>query len=152
MDIEALKNIELNYPAAGLKLRQGAQGLEIRCLVRKRWLLLLPEEWVRQHVVSYLHREMGYSLALMKLEGGMRYNGLSKRSDITVFDQQGKVYLLVEVKAASEALNEKAWGQTQAYQNVLRAPYMALTNGKATHVLRCAEPGNEWLPSYPPPP
>ena len=76
---------------------------------RKKYLLLTPEEWVRQHFVQFLINQYQYPKSLIKLESGLQYNQLSKRSDILVCDRYGKVFLLVDCKSYDVAITQKTF-------------------------------------------
>lgn len=97
--------------------------------LRKKHLVLTPEEWVRQHWIGFLKDHLGYPKGLFSLEKGMKYNQLSKRADLVIFDQEGKPYLLVECKAPEVEISEKTLAQAMAYNKTLQAPFIALSNG-----------------------
>ncbi|MCC5920799.1 MAG: type I restriction enzyme HsdR N-terminal domain-containing protein [Cyclobacteriaceae bacterium] len=105
-----------------------SEGL-IYDVVRKKELVLTPEEWVRQHVVHLLYKHLNYPLSLMKLEGGLTYNKLAKRSDILIYDREGSPFLLVECKAPSVAVDQKVFEQAALYNKEIKAPYIFVTNG-----------------------
>jgi len=96
---------------------------------RKKYVLLTPEEWVRQHFLHYLVHHLGYPRTLVKVESGLEVNKLSKRTDILVYDQQVKPHLLVECKASHVALSGKTFDQLSAYNQAIKAKYLVITNG-----------------------
>lgn len=98
-------------------------------VIRKRWLQLTPEEWVRQHMIHLLIDHLKYPRSLFKVESGHQYNRLQKRSDLIVYDQQGKPFLLVECKAAEIKINQQTVTQATVYNQTIKAPYVAVTNG-----------------------
>lgn len=120
--------LKLNLPDYNPKLSKQNDQLFIKCLVRKKMIMLTPEEWVRQHFINFLLVEYNMPLNSIAVEYNLTYNGLSKRADILVF-RQGKPQLLVECKAASIPLNENVLKQISAYQNSLRVPQLCITNG-----------------------
>lgn len=116
--------------------------------VRKKYVPLTPEEWVRQHVLQYLLNEKQYSPALIAVERGIELNGLAKRFDVVVFDNTGAPRLLVECKAPEELLNEKVFTQIANYNQTLRVDYLWVTNG--THNFCCSlKEGIQLLPAVP---
>jgi Type I restriction enzyme R protein N terminus (HSDR_N) len=100
--------------------------------IRKKYLVLTPEEWVRQHFINLLTTHYQYSKSLIRLEGGLNYNRLQKRSDIVVFDQDGNPFLLVECKAPEVPINQAVIEQASRYNLTLKCPFVAITNGLNT--------------------
>lgn len=97
-------------------------------LVRKTWVLLTPEEWVRQHWVHYFHLVKGRNLSALILEKKIILNGTTKRIDLLVTEKTvGKI--LVECKAPKIKLTEKTFEQTARYNSVLRVEEIILSNG-----------------------
>ena len=123
---------QLNLPPYTHKTKEIEGKIYIFDNIRKKYLLLTPEEWVRQHFVHLLIKGYGYAKSLIRLEGGLSYNKLQKRSDIVVFDQEGKPFLLVECKAPDVPINQKVIEQASRYNLTLRCPYVAITNGLNT--------------------
>ena len=91
--------------------------------------MITPEEWVRQHFVQYLINQKKYPKTLIKLEGGLRMNGMAKRSDIVVFNTAGEKILMVECKAPSIAINQKVFDQVARYNMTHKVALLAVTNG-----------------------
>ena len=89
---------KLNFPTYNFKLKKNNNKTYIFDEIRKKWIFLSPEEWVRQNFVMYI-KSKGYPLSLMNIEKGFSINGVSKRYDIVVFNQIGKVNILVECKS-----------------------------------------------------
>ena len=118
----------LKLPEYTPKIRQSGRE-EIFCLVRKSYVALTPEEWVRQNFLNLLIEHLGYPKGMIRLEHGLQYFKNLKRSDIVVLDTQGNVFLLVECKSYEIALNEKVLKQLATYNKVLDASYVAITNG-----------------------
>lgn len=84
---------------------------------------------MRQHFVHYLIKQHQYPKSLIKLESGLQYNQLQKRTDIQVFDRNGSLFMIVECKAPFVALNQGVFEQIAQYNQVLRSPYLTITNG-----------------------
>jgi hypothetical protein len=121
--------LPLNLPPHPFKLTEQNGQLYIFDVLRKKLLLLTPEEWVRQHFVQYLMQVKGYPKTLIKLEGGLRVNGMAKRSDIVVFDKLGQKALMVECKAPGVAITQKVFDQIALYNITHRIPLLAVSNG-----------------------
>ena len=119
----------LNFPEARLKLKETNGKTFVLDLIRKKWLQLTPEEWVRQHMINYLINNKSYPASLFSLEAGLTYNGLKKRSDILVYGINRKPLLLVECKSTSVAINQQVVEQVSVYNTALGAAYLCVTNG-----------------------
>ena len=107
----------------------------IRCAVRAKWLVLEPEEWVRQHVVQALVQS-GWSAARMQLELPVRFGAVDGRVDIACHDRQGQVALAAEVKAPEVALDQKVADQLARYDLALGCPWLLMSNGLRTAAWR----------------
>lgn len=125
------------------------EGKNIFCLIRKKWVTLTPEEWVRQHFVNLLISYLGYPKGLFKLEQSLTYFKNQKRSDIAVLDKEGNVFLLVECKAPSIKLDQKAMRQVAAYNKVLDAKYLTITNGMVHFVWKKENMGFQQIRDFP---
>lgn len=121
--------IKLNLPAYDYKLKKADGKVWIFDGIRKKFVVLTPEEWVRQHFVHYLIYELSYPKALIKIEGGLHYNQLAKRSDIVVFNRAGNSWMIVECKAPEIELNQQVAQQVSVYNSTLKASYVVITNG-----------------------
>ena len=120
---------KLSLPVINARISQIDDKPYIFDIVRKKNILLTPEEWVRQHFVHYLIDGLGYPKPLIKVEQGLRYHSLLKRSDIIVFDRSGVPLVLVECKAPEIPLNQKVVEQAMMYNKTIMAPYIIITNG-----------------------
>lgn len=114
-------------------------------LTRKKYLLLTPEERVRQLFIHYLINQLGYSKNHIRTEIGVKYHSLQKRSDILVFDRENQPYLLVECKAESVAVNQETVEQASRYNQVFKAPYLCVTNGIKTYCFQIDFENNRFL-------
>lgn len=121
--------MEIHFPVYQHRLKN-IDGLQIFDPIRKKFVALSPEEWVRQNFIQYLISEAGYPKALIRVESGLNYNQLSKRSDILVYDRQGQVFLLAECKNESIEIDENTLRQASVYNQIIRAKFLALTNGR----------------------
>jgi hypothetical protein len=97
--------------------------------VRKKFVLLSPEEWVRQHLTHYLMAEVGIPRSLIRIESGLQYNKMNKRSDARIYDRKGNVFMVCECKAPDIPLDEKTVKQICTYNMEIKAPYLLITNG-----------------------
>ncbi|MBR6990722.1 MAG: type I restriction enzyme HsdR N-terminal domain-containing protein [Bacteroidales bacterium] len=136
---------------ANIKLRDSEGRREVFDIVRNRFVALTPEEWVRQHVIHYLHEELGYPLELMQVEGAITLNGMTRRCDIVVYDEEVRPLIIVECKNESVALTQKVLDQACRYNLVLQVPYLCLTNGVGRVCCRVdfAEKKVEMIPKLP---
>lgn len=120
---------KLNLPEFAYTLKKADGKVWIFDGIRKKFLVLTPEEWVRQHFIHYMVSSLGYPKALIKIEGGLKYNTLRKRSDILVFDRDGQPWMLVECKAPEHNIKEDTLRQASVYNARHRAKYITVTNG-----------------------
>ena len=101
-------------------------------VVRKKYVINHPEEWVRQHIIHFLNKEKGYPISLMSVEKKTELNNMPKRCDIVCYNNKGEALLLIECKSHNISLKNSAFYQSINYQNVIKAKYVIITNGK-TH-------------------
>lgn len=97
--------------------------------VRRKFVALTPEEWVRQHILHYLIHDKKFPKSLIAVERGIELNGLQKRFDVVVFANDGLPKMIIECKAPEELLNEKVFEQIARYNLTLRVDYLWVTNG-----------------------
>lgn len=121
--------IQLNLPTFDFKIRTRGQSKEIFDLIRKKFVKLTPEEWVRQHFVMYMIHELKYPANFISVETGLVVNSLPKRADLVVYNRTGSPWMIVECKSASVKLNEDVFYQAAGYHRSLNAKYLVITNG-----------------------
>lgn len=114
--------------AKDIQVRENDGRQEVLDPVRRRWVALTPEEWVRQCTIQRLHREGGYPLEVMQVEGTISLNGMTRRCDIVVY-RDGQPWMIVECKKNDIPLTQKVCDQACRYNTVLKVPYLMLTNG-----------------------
>lgn len=119
----------LNLPAFGHKISEIGGKAHIFDVLRRKYVRLTPEEWVRQHMIHLLLSHYQYPRALMQCEGGLVLNQTQKRTDLVVFDRAGQPFLVVECKAPHITLNQAVFDQIARYNHVHRAPHLIVTNG-----------------------
>lgn len=124
--------IEIVYPAIKPKLKTEGEKEFIFCVIRKRWLQITPEEWVRQNVLLYLIHTLQYPAPLIAVEKQLMVGEMKKRFDI-VFYKDEHPLLLIECKAMDVAVNKKTLDQAMRYNINLRAKYFVITNGNNTY-------------------
>jgi len=120
---------ELNLPKYEHQIKNKEGKLFIYDISRKKMVVLTPEEWVRQHFVMFMINELKYPKSLIKIESGIGYNQLQKRSDIKVYDRNGDPFAIVECKASKIAITKKTFDQVATYNKTFQAPYVMVTNG-----------------------
>jgi hypothetical protein len=124
--------IHITYPPHNFKVEERNGQRFIFDNIRKKWLLLTDEEWVRQNFVNYLLIEMSYPATLLALEKSLTLNELKKRFDILVYDSKHQPWMLIECKAPQVLLSEAALQQVLRYNISVPVPFIAITNGAAT--------------------
>ena len=121
--------VPLNFPKANLKLTKEGETHFVWCIIRKKKLVLTPEEWVRQHVVHYLIEELNVPIGRITSEYAITVNDLTRRCDVVVFDEFGKPKMIIECKAPEVAITENVFYQIAQYNNKLQVDYLMMTNG-----------------------
>ena len=119
----------LNLPKADLKLRKQGDQVQVFDMIRKIYVNITPEEWVRQHVVHFLIFEKGYPKGLIEVEKNIKLFNTEKRVDILVRTPDLRPLLLIECKAPHVKLKQAEANQLARYQITLNSPYCMLTNG-----------------------
>lgn len=136
--------INIQFPSHSFKIKS-ENGKEIifdEC--RKQWVLLTPEEWVRQNFLQYLVQERLYPASLIAVEREIVLGDLKKRFDIVVF-KNAKPWMIVECKEMHGKLNEAVIKQILNYNITLQAEYLVITNGTSTFALHVQQVKFEWL-------
>ena len=119
----------LSLPSIEANIKKEGEKSLIFDNLRKRYVSLTPEEWVRQHFVGYLINHKHYPAALMANEISISLNGMTRRCDTVVYNRQLEPLAIVEYKAPTVGINRKTFEQAMAYNNVLRVPYIIISNG-----------------------
>ena len=121
--------LQLNFPAYNFRLKNSENKIYIFDVIRKKFVVLQPEEWVRQHLVHYLISEKKYPVSLINVEKQLELNGLKKRYDVVVFNSKGNIEILVECKAPKINIDQSTFDQIARYNMNLKANYLIVTNG-----------------------
>lgn len=119
----------LNYPPYELQTREEQGKVWIFDRIRKQWVVLQPEEWVRQHVLCFLTQDKHYPGGLIAVESGFTFQGRPYRADIIVHNNQGAPIMMVECKAPEVHIDQRVFDQVARYNRVIRAEYLYVTNG-----------------------
>ena len=119
----------LNLPSFPFRVKNTQKGIAIFDEFRKIFVTLQPEEWVRQHVLHYVHHHKGYPKGRIGVEKQIGINGLIKRFDILIYDDRAKPLILVECKAPEVTITQQSFDQIAQYNQQLNAPYLMVTNG-----------------------
>lgn len=123
------KQIDFTFLRQHLVFRKAGGMVYIYDPVRRKYLVQTPEELVRQLVLQYLHRELGYPLGLLSVEKSVKVNEMPRRFDILAFDKSNRPFLLVECKAPQVRITAGSFFQSSAYNTTLQVPFMLVTNG-----------------------
>ena len=134
---------QLNLPQAPLQIKETQGQPYVLDPIRKKYVALTPEEWVRQHFVHYLITEANCARGLIQVEQAANYNRLQKRADILVFDRAGQPWMLVECKAPYVKIGQEVFNQAAVYNKSKRAPYLVVTNGKVHYCCQVNHTTNE---------
>ncbi len=120
----------LNLPKFEFHFKTKNNKLYLFDSFRKKDILLTPEEWVRQNVLEYLVQNKNYPKSLIAVEKEININGLKRRYDALIYNQDLNIQILIEFKAPSVKLDEKVFHQILAYNYILNAPYLLVSNGE----------------------
>ena len=132
-----------------LRTKKEAEKTLVFDPLRKKWIVLQPEELVRQCLILWLHEELRYPLQRMSAERGINVQSLSRRYDLLVYDKQLQPWLLAECKAPKVALSDRVWeqaGQYNWFDERLRVPYILITNGIETNCSKINYAEHRWEP------
>ena len=119
----------LNLPEYPFKITLKDSRHYIFDEIRKKHLVLTPEEWVRQHFIQYLLLEKKFPRTLIQIEGGLQLNQLQKRTDIVVFDHSGSRIMIIECKAPSVKITQGVFDQAARYNSIHKTRWLVVTNG-----------------------
>jgi len=120
---------KLHFPTYTFRFKNSENKIAIFDEIRKKFILLTPEEWVRQHVVQFLLQEKNYPKSHINVEKLIKINDLNKRYDIVVYQPNGELFLLIECKAPEVKISQQTFDQIARYNLVLNAKYLMVSNG-----------------------
>ncbi len=135
--IDFSKYPSLNLSESRLRMKQDAENrVSVWDVLRRKYVVLTPEEWVRQHFVAFLSEVRGYALSSMANEVTLNVNGAIRRCDTVIFDKQRRPAMVIEYKAADVVITQAVFDQIARYNMVLNAPYLVVSNGLNTFCCR----------------
>ena len=120
---------ELNLPGIDLRIRNREGKQEVFDQIRRKYVRLTEEEWVRQHFLHFLINQKNVPPSLIAVETTIRYNNLTKRCDIVVYNRNGKPVLVVECKAPEIAISQDVFNQVAMYNMTLKVKFLVVSNG-----------------------
>ena len=119
----------LNFPKYNFRFKSNENKTLIFDIIRKKFVVLTPEEWVRQHTIHFLTSEKKYPISHTNVEKKLQLNDTVKRYDIVVFNKDGTIKIIVECKAPSIKTNQQTFDQIARYNLVLKSETLMVTNG-----------------------
>jgi len=137
------------FPSYPFQIKNLPEGTQIFCEIRRRWVKLTPEEWVRQNIFQWMRQTLQYPKEMISLEKGIMVGEMTKRYDLLVYDQQFNPWMLVECKAQSVTLTEETLMQVLRYHIAIPVPYLCITNGDAVMVFEKIDGRLEFLAEMP---
>ncbi|MEO7922305.1 MAG: type I restriction enzyme HsdR N-terminal domain-containing protein [Chitinophagaceae bacterium] len=142
--------VNIVYPAPAFRIRTESGKEFIFDALRKKWLLLTPEEWVRQNFVQYLLQVMNYPAALVALEKELMLGEMKKRFDILVYDREHRPWMMIECKAGSVKLDDAVLQQVLRYNISVPVNYMVITNGSLSYAWERRDNNLDLISELPP--
>lgn len=141
----------LNLPPAELRFSRGSGVLKIFDSLRKKYVVLTPEEYVRQNFTAWLRSCLNYPSSLMANEIGIDLNGMRKRCDTVIFNSDGSPLMIIEYKAPNVVISQQVFDQIVRYNMVLKASYLTVTNGLDHYCCRVdySERSYRFIPQVP---
>ena len=120
---------KLNFPSYSFRIKSSENKTLIFDIIRKKYVVLTPEEWVRQHVLKFLLEEKKYPASLIAVEKQLKLHTRTKRTDIVVYNRKGTPEVLIECKAPSVKITQETFNQIARYNLTANASYLMVTNG-----------------------
>lgn len=120
---------KLNLPTYSFRTKKEGGKLKIFDDIRKKFLVLTPEEWVRQNFIQYLVKDKAFPASLMAVEAGLQLNGNRFRADLVVYNKLGKPWMIVEFKAPEVKITQKTFDQIARYNLTFEVPFLIVSNG-----------------------
>ncbi len=122
--------LNLQFPEPDFSIRKINEQPQIFDPIRKSWVKLTPEEWVRQHIIVMMMQTLKYPHTYFSIEKEIMVGSLKKRFDLLIYDATHNPWMLIECKASTVSLSESTASQLLRYQQVLQARHLVITNGK----------------------
>lgn len=124
--------MKVKFPDIKPSVKKVNKQDQVFCIIRKKWLVLTPEEWVRQNFLLFLIHELQFSSALIAVEKQVIVNEVKKRFDIVVYSKEMQPYVLIECKEMNVTLDEKTLFQALYYNSQIQSRFLIITNGSQT--------------------
>jgi len=121
--------MNLNFPPINMPTKEEGGKVYIYDIARKKYVLLTPEEWVRQHLIHFLINERQYPLGLIAVERGLTHNNIKRRTDVVVYTRALSPWLIAECKAPDVRITQQTFNQVARYNMALQVPLLLVTNG-----------------------
>ena len=141
--------VKVDFPKPDFKIKEEAGKELIFDEIRKQWVRLTPEEWVRQNFIQYLIQTKKYPSTLIGVEKEIKLGELKKRFDILVYNQQHQPWMMIECKAMDIALNEDVLAQVLRYNISIPVQYLVITNGSYTYCYKRTQDQFQMLTDLP---
>jgi hypothetical protein len=132
--------VEIQFPAYTFRVREQDGQRQIYDDLRRRYVAITPEEWVRQHLLRYLREQIGFPASRIGVEVPVALGGSTQRADVVVYDRAVQPWMVLECKAPGIALNRPVLDQAARYNSTLRAPYLGLCNGQQVLLVKVQWP------------
>ncbi len=134
----------LNLPQYSFRIKSEGQRKYIFDNIRKRYVVLTPEEWVRQHLIAWLVEEKNYPAALIAVEMPLKFNRMERRADVVLYSGRGKPFMIIECKAPGIKISQKAFDQAARYNTGLKVDYLVVSNGLVHYCAKLNHAGGTW--------
>lgn len=141
--------VPLNLPKTALDISRSGDQLFVRCLVRKKNIVLTPEEWVRQHFIAYFLNDLAYPKGLLTIEKKIQYGAMEKRWDLATFMPNRECFLLLECKAPTIPITKAVFEQSLTYFKGLQSRFLVLSNGIEHVIYKKDEEGLKIINEFP---
>ena len=141
--------IKLEFPAPDFSTRKVGESLQIFDPIRSIWVILQPEEWVRQKLINWFIKTKSIPSAFIAVEQSLKIDSLSKRCDVLIYDRSHLPWMLIEVKAQGVELNGLVLTQALNYHRGIPVKYILITNGDQCHVADLNKTKDNWLDQFP---
>lgn len=136
---------KLNFPSYQFRFKNSENKTAVFDEIRKKFVILTPEEWVRIHTVQFLIQEKHFPKSYINVEKELKLGELVKRYDVVVHNKTGKIHLIVECKAPSVKISQHTFDQIARYNQTLDATYLMVTNGKEHYYCQMDYEGGKYL-------
>lgn len=141
--------IELNFPEPRFRTRMKEGQPQLFDPIRSIWVVIKPEEWVRQNFIQWLILEHQVPSEMIAVEREIRVGQMTKRFDLLIMNNKIQPWMLVELKSTSVEIDERVLMQVATYSSVVDAQYIAVSNGKVCHIAEKEKVENPWISTFP---